>query len=166
MWKINKFKAIKYSLYCFFWISAFVWVLFMDATLYHLVIVFKNGLIISLIVCLALAVLIFGLSVLEKSKEGDAFYIRHQNWQYWWYSNNCECNNNIEKSAQNFAKPGHLGTTNAANANQAAFAYHGAPINKPGPTGHLITATVNSHPNPLTTVPIAEPHHTGINPVA
>jgi len=39
------------------------------------------------------------LSIIEKKKEGDKFYTRHENWEKWWWSNNCECDNMAEKSA-------------------------------------------------------------------
>lgn len=84
----------------------------------------------------ALSLGIFALSFLEKRKEGDAYYARHENWPLWWYSNNDECNNNMARSASNFAKPGLMGTVGPAHANQANASSHDHPAHTVGPSGH------------------------------
>ena len=91
-------KGIKYICYMFFWGSAFVWVLLMDATLYHYFCMFQRGLIAFEAICLFFALAIFALSVIEKKQEGDKFYKRHENWHLWWWSNNAEGDNNVERS--------------------------------------------------------------------
>lgn len=95
----NTLGAIKYWCYFPFWVSAFIWALFMDGTLYHYYVNFYTGLIVTEAICLFFALAIFALSVLEKKKEGDKFYKRHENWGKWWWSNNAEGDNMAERSA-------------------------------------------------------------------
>lgn len=75
----NTLGGIKYICYFIFWGSALIWVLFLDNTLFHTYVFWKTGLIVTHIICMAMALFIWIISALEKKKEGDKFYIRHQN---------------------------------------------------------------------------------------
>lgn len=101
-------KGIKYLCYTIFWFSLFVWTMCMDGTLYHYYIAYQQALIAFHAICLGFALAIFVISVIEKKKEGDKYYYRHDKWALWWWSNNCECDNNAERSAME----GHNGMIN------------------------------------------------------
>lgn len=92
-------KGLKYLSYTFFWGAAFVWTLLMDSTLYHYYCNVRTALIVFHAIGLFFALILFILSVIEKRQEGEKFFTRHEKWQLWWWSNNCECDNNAERSA-------------------------------------------------------------------
>jgi hypothetical protein len=115
-------KGLKYLFYCIFWGSAFIWMLFLDNTLYHYFINVKTGLIITQLICMGAAVFIFVLSFLEKHKEGDKFYERHDNWWKWWYSTDALCGNMAD--ASQMVVQGR--TTGQGNATQYPAQYQGA----------------------------------------
>lgn len=73
----------KFNMYALFWASAFLWCLCMDATLYQPMIDFRVGLIITMIVCLVTALLIGIVSIMQKKKEVDDFWKRHENYYAW-----------------------------------------------------------------------------------
>lgn len=115
-------KGIKYILYHIFWGSAFIWILFLDNTLYHYFINWRGGLIVTQAICMVLALLIWVLSFLEKRKEGDSFLTRHDNWAKWWYSTDNLCGNMADAQNLGYAKnqtyPGATHVAQGAYPNQ------------------------------------------------
>lgn len=95
---------VKYMFYAVFWTDTFIWVLFMDDTLYHYYVNWPIGLIVTHAIALVCALVIATMSILEKKQEGDKFYTRHENWATWWCSSNEEGNDKALKDA--FAEKG------------------------------------------------------------
>lgn len=100
-------KGLKYISYMFFWAALLVWCLLMDMTLYHYYVYTQKALIAFHAIALFFALAIFVLSVLEKKKEGDKFYHRHNNCDKWWWSTNAEGDNNAERSSMEAAMAEH-----------------------------------------------------------
>ena len=75
--------TIKFSLYAVFWVSGFFWCLFVDATVYHLYISYKLGLIITTIICLVVALINGVISIIQKKSYGDSYYILHDGYAGW-----------------------------------------------------------------------------------
>lgn len=83
--KQDPVKSAKYALYSLFFVSAFIWVLMMDATLYHFFIRWRTGLIVTHVICMVFALVIAILSLVEKSRETDKLFLeKHEAWPHWW----------------------------------------------------------------------------------
>ena len=80
---VCKVSAAKYFCYSIFWISAFIWVLCMDNTLYHYFYQYCPALVTTHIICLASAFIVACLSIFEKKRESINFYERHNKWAMW-----------------------------------------------------------------------------------
>jgi hypothetical protein len=92
-WHECKVTATKYLCYFFFWISAFVWTLFMDDTLYHMFVNWKTALIVFHAICLFFACCIGVLSFIEKNKAADKYYETHATWDYFKFGSEArDCN--------------------------------------------------------------------------
>lgn len=75
--------TIKFILYAVFWVSGFIWCLFIDATVFHRIIRYQIVIIITHIICLVMALIIGAISILQKKNEGDFFYKRHTDYATW-----------------------------------------------------------------------------------
>lgn len=75
--------TVKFILYAVFFVSGFIWCLFIDATIYHSIIRYQIVIIITHIICLVAAVIIGAISIMQKQREGDLYYARHQNYANW-----------------------------------------------------------------------------------
>lgn len=100
----NKFHrlGLKYLLYSFFWASAFIWTVMMDATLYHYYIEYWTPLIVFHSICIGLALMLWIVSLIEKKNEADKYYQKHDNWQKWWFSGNCTCDDAAAKGSLSY----------------------------------------------------------------
>ena len=75
--------GIKYIAYSVFWVSAFVWVMCMDGTLYNYYYQAGVALVSSHVVCIVAAVVVAIASIWEKSEEGQYYFERHNFWYVW-----------------------------------------------------------------------------------
>lgn len=75
--------SVKFILYAVFWVSGFIWCLFIDATVYHTIIRYQIVIIITHIICLVMALGIGAISIMQKQREGDLYYSRHSNYANW-----------------------------------------------------------------------------------
>ena len=75
--------TVKFYLYAVFLVSGFLWCLQIDGTIYHNIVSYQLGIIITHIICLVTALIIGIISIIQKHSEGDLFYTRHLNYTNW-----------------------------------------------------------------------------------
>lgn len=82
-YKYCSVSGIKYATYGIFWISAFIWVICLDATLYHYFFQYKAALVTTMIICFVSALIIALASITEKGREAFGYFDRHNRYPEW-----------------------------------------------------------------------------------
>lgn len=75
--------GVKYVCYTVFFVALFLWVFILDNTLFHIYNRYYYALIYTMVVGFVAAIIIAVISIVEKKKEGNAFFERHNRYADW-----------------------------------------------------------------------------------